>query len=50
MQVLENGKVVSVPAALSVFRVRPDGNLDYVRKCDLATGDELLFWAGMVAI
>src|SRR5262249_52786500 len=36
--VREGGKVVDVPAGLSVFRVGADGTLDFVRKYDLDLG------------
>jgi len=48
--VRENGKVVVVPAGLSVFRAGPDGKLDYVRKYDLDVGAYTQWWSGMVAL
>jgi len=48
--VREGGKVVVVPAGLSVFRVGADGKLDFVRKYDLDAGGYLQWWSGMVAL
>jgi 6-phosphogluconolactonase len=48
--VRDGGKVVGVPAGLSVFRVGADGRLDFVRKYDLDLGDYLQWWSGMVAL
>jgi 6-phosphogluconolactonase (cycloisomerase 2 family) len=48
--VREGGKVVDVPAGLSVFRVGADGRLDFVRKYDLDLDGYLQWWSGMVAL
>jgi 6-phosphogluconolactonase (cycloisomerase 2 family) len=48
--VRNGGKVVDVPAGLSVFRVGADGRLDFVRKYDLDLGGYLQWWSGMVAL
>jgi 6-phosphogluconolactonase len=48
--VREDGKVVAVPAGLSVFRVSGDGKLDFVRKYDLDVGTYTQWWSGMVAL
>jgi 6-phosphogluconolactonase (cycloisomerase 2 family) len=48
--VREGGKVVAVPAGLSVFRVGADGKLDFVRKYDLDVGTYTQWWSGMVAL
>ena len=51
MDVREGGRVTAVPAALSVFRVRDDGTLDYVRKYDVATpGESMQYWMGIVGL
>ena len=42
--------VKTVPACLSVFRVGPDGKLDFVRKYDVDTRDKIMFWMGMVPL
>jgi 6-phosphogluconolactonase len=39
-----------VPACLSVFRIGPDGRLEFVRKYDVDTRDQIMFWMGMVAL
>jgi len=40
-----------VPAALSVFRIREDGRLEFARKYDVQTaGSQLQYWVGMVSI
>ncbi|HMA71837.1 MAG TPA: beta-propeller fold lactonase family protein [Xanthobacteraceae bacterium] len=43
-------KVVAIPAGLSVFRVSPDGKLDFVRKYDLDVGGYTQWWSGMVVL
>jgi 6-phosphogluconolactonase len=48
--VLEGNRIVSVPAALSVFRIGDDGKLDFLRKYDIDTGDQRQFWTGMVTL
>lgn len=48
LQVREATRVVAVPAGLSVFRVRGDGMLDFVRKYDVETGGRTQFWMGIV--
>jgi 6-phosphogluconolactonase (cycloisomerase 2 family) len=48
--VREGGKVVEIPAGLSVFRVGPDGKLDFVRKYALDVGAYTQWWSGMVAL
>ena len=46
----ENGKVVDIPAGLSVFRVGPDGKLDFVRKYDVDASKLPQWWTGMVPL
>jgi len=48
--VLEDGRIVPVPAALSVFRIGDDGKLAFLRKYDIDTGDQRQFWTGMVTL
>jgi len=48
--VREGGKVVAIPAGLSVFRVGADGHLAFVRKYDLDVGTYTQWWSGMVAL
>jgi 6-phosphogluconolactonase len=48
--VREGGKVVEIPAGLSVFHTGPDGKLDFVRKYDLDVGSFNQWWTGMVAL
>jgi 6-phosphogluconolactonase len=48
--VRENGKVVDIPAGLTVFRVAPDGKLDFARKYDLDVGKMTQWWSGMVPL
>ncbi|AZG08275.1 3-carboxymuconate cyclase [Pigmentiphaga sp. H8] len=49
MNVLRDGEIEHVPAALSVFRIGPDGRLAYQRKYDVPLPDgELQYWMGMV--
>src|SRR5258706_8023776 len=46
----ENGKVVDLPAGLSVFRVREDGKLDFARKYDIDVGPDTQWWTGIVPL
>jgi len=46
----EGDKVVDVPAGLSVFRMREDGKLDFVRKYDIDVGPFTQWWTGMIAL
>ena len=47
----ENGVDTLVPACLSVYRMRGDGKLDYVRKYDVPTGGgDSLMWSGMLTL
>lgn len=48
--VREENRIVTVPAALSVFRIGGDGKLTFVRKYDIDTGRERQFWSGMVTL
>jgi 6-phosphogluconolactonase len=49
LQVREGSTVKTVAAGLSVYRVRGDGKLDFVRKYDVdASGSRSLFWMGIV--
>ena len=40
--------VTTIPVSLAVFRVLPNGRLEYVRKYDLDTGKRTLFWMGVI--
>ena len=46
----ENGRVVDLPAGLSVFRVREDGKLDFARKYDIDVGPDTQWWTGMIPL
>jgi len=49
--VRQNGVDTLVPACLSVYRMRADGKLDYVRKYDVQTpGANSLMWSGMLTV
>jgi hypothetical protein len=48
LPVREGGGVREVPCCMSVFRIDTEGKLQYVRKYDVDTGGELMFWMGMV--
>jgi len=48
--VREGGKVVDVPAGLSVFRMGQDGKLDFVRKYDIDVGPFTQWWSGMIPL
>jgi len=48
--VRQDGKVVVIPAGMSVLRVGPDGKLDFVRKYDLDVGKFSQWWSGMIPL
>jgi 6-phosphogluconolactonase len=51
MPVREGTDIITVPAAISMFRIGGDGKLEFVRKYDIdATAQKQQFWAGMVAL
>ncbi len=50
LAVREGSNVVTVPAALSVFRVGADGKLDFARKYDVATNGKIHYWMGIVGL
>jgi 6-phosphogluconolactonase (cycloisomerase 2 family) len=51
MAVREGANVVTVPAALSVFRMAGDGKLAFVRKYDVETGgDRTHYWMGIIGL
>src|SRR5262249_40443462 len=39
-----------VPANLAVFRIRPDGMLEFVQRYDSAVGQKPLWWTGLVPL
>jgi 6-phosphogluconolactonase (cycloisomerase 2 family) len=39
-----------VPANLAVFRVRPDGRLEFVQRYAVAVGQKPLWWSGLVPL
>ena len=43
----QDGKVVTIPAGMTVFKVGADGKLDLVRKYDLDVGKLTQWWSGM---
>ena len=48
--VRDDAGVKTVPACLSVFRIGPDGTLEFVRKYDIDTRDKIMFWMGMAPL
>ena len=46
----ENGRIVDLPAGLSVFRMREDGKLDFVRKYDIDVGPDTQWWTGIIPL
>jgi 6-phosphogluconolactonase len=50
MDVRTGATAETVPANLSVFRIRADGKLEYVNRYDEAVGRKPLWWAGLVAL
>ncbi len=50
LPVRDGSAVKMMPAGLSVFRVGPDGKLEFVRKYDVDVGGKNQFWSGVVAL
>jgi 6-phosphogluconolactonase len=48
MLVRDGAGVKSMPACLSIFRIGSDGKLAFVRKIDVDTRGQIMFWTGMV--
>jgi 6-phosphogluconolactonase len=48
LPVKDSAAIREVPACLSVFRIGPNGKLDFVRKYDVDVGNRQMFWMGMV--
>jgi 6-phosphogluconolactonase (cycloisomerase 2 family) len=46
----ENGKVLMLPAGLSLFRIAQNGRLHYARRYAVETGDETQLWCGLVGL
>jgi len=46
----EEGKVVEMPAGLTVFRMGQDGKLTFVRKVDIDVGPFTQWWTGMIPL
>jgi hypothetical protein len=40
--------VTTISPSLAVFKVAEDGTLEYVRKYDIAAGNETVFWMGIL--
>lgn len=50
MQVRKDDTVLTVPAAMSVFRVGDDGRLQFVRRYDVERDERTQYWVGMVGL
>ncbi len=50
VKVRDGDAIKTVPAGLSVFRIRDDGQLTFARKYDIDVGDKTMFWMGMVPL
>jgi 6-phosphogluconolactonase len=51
MAVRGKNQITTVPAAISVFRIGPDGKLEFMRKYEVdATTQKQQFWSGMVTL
>jgi 6-phosphogluconolactonase len=46
----EDGKVVDLPAGLTVFRMGEDGKLTFARKYDIDVGRDTKWWTGMIPL
>ncbi len=50
MRVRKDDTVLTVPAAMSVFRVGDDGRLTFVRRYDVEHGERTQYWMAMVEL
>ncbi|MBW8708098.1 MAG: beta-propeller fold lactonase family protein, partial [Alphaproteobacteria bacterium] len=50
MLVREERGVREVAAGFSIFKILPNGTLDFVRKLDVDTGHGILFWCGLLTM
>jgi 6-phosphogluconolactonase (cycloisomerase 2 family) len=50
LAVRDGDTVTTVPAALSVFRIRDDGKLDFMRKYDVDATGKTHYWMGMIGL
>ena len=50
MHVRVDKTVITIPAAMSVFRVGDDGQLQFVRRYDVESGEKTQYWVGMVGL
>ncbi|MGF6369052.1 6-phosphogluconolactonase [Paraburkholderia sp. RAU6.4a] len=51
LAVCVDGKIRTIPAALTVFRVREDGSLEYVRQYPVETQEgQMQYWMGIVPV
>lgn len=50
MPVQTDGRITTVSAGLSVYRIGPDGKLDFVRKYDVDTSAGVQFWCGLLTM
>ena len=50
MAVRDGTSVKTVPPNVSVFRIRADGELDYMNSYAVAVGRKPLWWVGLVAV
>ena len=50
MNVRDGNDVRPVPAALTVFRVAPDGQLTFARKYDVDVGSKFQWWTGLIGL
>ena len=50
MRVRKDDTVLTVPAAMSVFKVGDDGRLTFVRRYDVERGERTQYWVGMVGL
>ena len=46
----EDGKVVDLPAGLTVYRMGGDGKLNFARKYDIDVGPHTQWWTGMIPL
>ena len=50
MHMRKNNTVIAVPAAMSVFKVGDDGQLQFVCRYDVEHGERTQYWVGMVGL
>ena len=50
LKIRDGDTIRDVPARLSLFRIQPDGKLEFARAYDIDVGDRTMWWIGIVPL